>query len=360
MKRAIGAAAVGMAVGLGLGLTAAGGAAPGRIRLDPLDVTGTAGGFPIGGGFFGEPTAAANVSGVATFIVGGRRVAAIGVDEGHEFALVQLDGPEKGRAQRFDLGRLVEQSELGAAEEIDLEGASYGDGRLYLCGSAALKRKKPNKKKAKKNRQRLRTVEPVSGGEPGAWKRHSDMLFVLEVAAGDRGLGVRLEAVHDLRTLLLSDSTLGVFAPIPSKDNGLDVEAYLRHGGRHYFGLRGPVLRGHAVVAVVDDAFEKLELRFLALDGLGIRAMEALQDTPWGPGIFLVAGRTMEGPGPFTLYRWDGESDAFMKPGAGLGRVGDIAVPDPGYKVESLFDCPGGACVSFDGPAGGQPSRLRK
>ena len=45
----------------------------------------------------------------------------------------------------------------------------------------------------------------------------------------------------------------------------------------------------------------------------------------------------MEGTAPFRLYKWDGESDAFMEAGEGLELIGSFMAPDPGWKAEGLF-----------------------
>ncbi len=52
----------------------------------------------------------------------------------------------------------------------------------------------------------------------------------------------------DLRDLLEDDEHLAPFLAIPGKDNGLDVEGIAVRGDRVLLGLRGPVLRGWALV----------------------------------------------------------------------------------------------------------------
>ena len=61
---------------------------------------------------------------------------------------------------------------------------------------------------------------------------------------------------------LAGEPLLRPFLPIPSKDNGLDIEGITARGDRVLLGLRGPVLRGIALVA---------ELRLVVL-GWGGRA----------------------------------------------------------------------------------------
>jgi hypothetical protein len=85
-------------------------------------------------------------------------------------------------------------------------------------------------------------------------------------------------------------------------------------GARMFLGLRGPVLRGWAVlleIAVepaVDPRFLQLkEVRpgiwyhthFLHLDGLGVRDLCCLH-----ADLLIVAGPTMALDGPVRMYRW--------------------------------------------------------
>jgi hypothetical protein len=348
-------------------------ATAGTLPLTPLQLPG-GGGFPLDG-IFQNPDAPPNLSGAVLFEVAERPMAAVVTDEGFEFALVDLSG--EGRAWAVDLGALVQdvkpkategagrlgdpadpfgkKTKLGEAEEIDLEGISVEGDRLFLCGSATLKRKKPNRSDPVKNRKRLETVEPVSGGEKGDWKRHSNMLYELKLGWEGGEPRVEVVAVRDLRDRFSKIRHLRRALAIPSKENGLDIEGYARQAGKHVVGLRGPVLRGHAVVAIFSDDLEEVELRYLWLGGYGIRSIEYVPDAPWGAGFYISAGLTMEGVGDFRLYRWDGQSDAFMGPGPGLEEIGSFPPPDPAWKAEGLFGCGGQLCVSFDGTPGGAP-----
>lgn len=344
----------------------------GTLTLTPLELPG-GGGFPVDGAF-SNPAGPANLSGALLFEVAQRQLAAVVTDEGHEFVLIALSGEAAGRVWSFDLGEMVEDEKpedygtrdpaelpslgrgrLGEADEIDLEGISIEGNRLFLCGSATLKRKKPNKDDAAANRARLETVEPVSGGEKGDWKRHSNMVYELEVTWRGGAPRVEVKSVRDVRARIARIPHLRRALAIPSKENGLDIEGYARRAGKHVVGLRGPVLRGHAVVVVLSDDFQEAEVRYLWLGGYGIRSIEYLEQAPWGPGFYISAGLTMEGVGDFRLYRWDGEHDVFMGPGPGLEELGSFPPPDPAWKAEGLFGCGGKLCVSFDGPPGGAP-----
>jgi hypothetical protein len=104
---------------------------------------------------------------------------------------------------------------------------------------------------------------------------------------------------------------------IPSKDNGLDIEGIAVSGERVYLGMRGPVLRGWAVLLelwpyVDPDQPGRLRLRegadgrpyakhLLDLDGLGVRDL-----CPHGDDLLVLAGPTMDLDGPVRVYRWRG------------------------------------------------------
>jgi hypothetical protein len=122
---------------------------------------------------------------------------------------------------------------------------------------------------------------------------------------------------NELTALLKDDEHLGPFLAIPGKDNGFDIEGIAVAGNHLLLGLRGPVLRGWALVvevALVDDEQPgRLRLapvdedgrlyrkHFLDLGGLGIRDL-CVQ----GKDILVLAGPTMDLDGPVTVLRWCG------------------------------------------------------
>ena len=57
---------------------------------------------------------------------------------------------------------------------------------------------------------------------------------------------------NDLTEALRGDEHLGSFLAIPGKDNGFDIEGLAVAGERLFIGLRGPVLRGWAVILEVE------------------------------------------------------------------------------------------------------------
>jgi hypothetical protein len=223
---------------------------------------------------------------------------------------------------RFELKDLLG---LQAEGEIDIEGLDVDGGYLWLVGSHSAKRKKfdPEKPVAK-NIERFQTVE-IEGNR-------FTLARVPLTAAGEPAktagplTAARLEgdATGNLLTTgLAADRHLGRFVPrqegdvvhgIPSKDNGFDVEGLAVSGNRVFVGLRGPVLRGWAVVLElrvaegpagtltldpVGPAGERYLKHFLELDGLGVRELVIA-----GNDLLVLAGPSMDLDGPVFIYRW--------------------------------------------------------
>ena len=211
--------------------------------------------------------------------------------------------------------------------EADLEGLDYADGYLWMTGSHSLKRGKPDPdKKVRANLEALAQVTtdsnrfllariPVVTEEDGV----PALAAEAQDAAGKPRTAALLRGNpkgNDLTEALADDEHLAWSLKVPSKDNGLDIEGLAVSGERVFLGLRGPVLRGWAVVLELElkeaDAGE-LKLRkigrgerryrkhFLDLRGLGIREM-CLD----GDDLLLLAGPTMGLDGPVAIYRWQG------------------------------------------------------
>ena len=119
-----------------------------------------------------------------------------------------------------------------------------------------------------------------------------------------------------LTEALATDPHLGPFLAIPGKDNGFDIEGLAVAGDRVFIGLRGPVLRGWAVIlelALEQQDASTLTLKpigpddrpyrkhFLDLGGLGVRDL-CVQ----GDDLLVLAGPTMTVPGPQKVFRWPG------------------------------------------------------
>jgi hypothetical protein len=115
---------------------------------------------------------------------------------------------------------------------------------------------------------------------------------------------------------LRADEHIGPFLAIPSKDNGLDIEGLVTLPPRLLVGLRGPVLRGWAIVLELEPRLDPADptllhlapldspagrsyrKHFLDMDGLGVRDL-----TRHGDDLLILAGPTMLLDGPSRILR---------------------------------------------------------
>lgn len=240
--------------------------------------------------------------------------------------LVRLPDGGYGHHQPFHLGNFFDLPD-GPQGGMDIEGLDIGDGYLWVVGSHSLTRQKPkpgeddaNEMLAKltavqqhPNRHFLGRIPLVETTEPGVYE-------LSQTARGPDGSERRAACIETgregsvLARLLRDDEHIGRFVHVPAKENGFDIEGIAAHGGRVFLGLRGPVLRGFAIV--LELALEEVEpgrleplpigvdghryaKHFLDLAGLGIREL-GLD----GDALLLLAGPTMDLDGPVTLFRW--------------------------------------------------------
>jgi len=267
----------------------------------------------------------------------------LGGDEGTMLHRMTRDaGGNFAEHRRFDVAASV-QLPVGGSKppEIDVEGLDVDSGSLWAIGSHSLKRKKvEDDKTAEENRARL---EDVSGDG----NRYTLVRLPLD-ANGEpgRNSGWRLEGDDKgdaLTRALAADGHIAPFLKIPSKDNGLDVEGLAVRGDRVFAGLRGPVLRGWAVLLefeVSEQSQGKLGLKlplkkhFVQLDGLGVREI-AIHDKD----LYILAGPTMDLDGPVHLYRWtkalDNSGEALL-PRKALDKVLDVPFGDGTDHAEGI------------------------
>ncbi|SEG83538.1 Protein of unknown function [Thermomonospora echinospora] len=294
---------------------------------------------------------------------------------------------EAGRVTGYGDQRTVALADLvelpaGRDEEADIEGLARANGWLWAVGSHSLKRKrvKPEHGDAKA-RRRLATVVREEN-------RH--ILVRIPLVPGPDGLpeavatdGDRTAAVlggrgDSLTDLLADDPHLAPFLPIPSKDNGVDIEGIASvpspDGERLYIGFRGPVLRGWAVLVEIHpetdpadphrlrlrrlDGRARYRVHFLDLGGLGVRDL-----CPDGDDLLILAGPTMSLSGPVRVLRWRGAAKttaADIVHARELERVGDLPHGEgedhaEGIAVLDETHGPGPTLlVVYDSPAGGR------
>ncbi|GAB3690270.1 DUF3616 domain-containing protein [Saccharopolyspora tripterygii] len=251
-----------------------------------------------------------------------------------------------------------------ADEEVDVEGISRNGPFLWVVGSHSAKRRKVKSHHSDaKAAKRLASVSAEPSRRVLARIALSD---AVPAARTDDGAPSAALGRGGLFDLLADDDHLAPFLSIPGKDNGLDVEGIAVHGEpgheRVYLGLRGPVLRGWAVVLLVEPREDdgELELRklnghryakiFLDLDGLGIRDM-----CVHGDDLLLLAGPSMDLDGPVRVYRWPGAATldtADVVHRAELHRELDLPHGEGDDHAEGLALLPSGELlVVYDSPA---------
>ncbi len=249
--------------------------------------------------------------------------------------LQQLDNYIYGNHQAFDVGDFIEL--FDDASEIDIEGLSYSEHYLWIVGSHSSKRKNAKGKSIQKDIQRLTQIKhdpnryllariPVVNGK---------LVKSCKLSDGTELTAAALKKTSDnniLMQALKEDEHLGPFLKVdlPSKDNGLDIEGLAVAGQKIFLGLRGPVLRGWAIILEIELENNKsgvLSLKdlgdnkryrkhFLNLDGLGVRDLYLHNED-----LLILAGPTMTLSGEQQIFRlkdvlnydddsiWDGQTD---------------------------------------------------
>jgi hypothetical protein len=198
---------------------------------------------------------------------------------------------------------------------------------LWVTGSHSLKREKAEAKSAKKAIKKLakmvrETNRYLLARIPIVWDAEMKHYTLFKSCVDPDNPEQRLQAAQlfgtgttDVLTgALRDDEHLGRFLNIPGKENGFDIEGLAVIDDRIFLGLRGPVLRGWAVVLeikiepIADGIFTlqrhgpKRALyrkHFLDLCGLGVRDLVA-----HGDDLLVLAGPTMDLDGNVLLYRW--------------------------------------------------------
>lgn len=256
--------------------------------------------------------------------------------------------------------RLADYVDLpaGPDEEADIEGLARSGGYLWLVGSHSLKRKRVKSPDPNKARRRLSTVLREEN-------RFILVRLPLDPAtnAPARTVDGRTAAIlsgpgRNVADLVAEDPHLAPFLALPGKDNGFDLEGIAMVGDRIFLGLRGPVLRGWAVVLEIrteTDPRDPHRLRvaapyqtyFLDLDGLGVRDL-----CPDGEDLLLLAGPTMHLDGPVRVVRWRAPGSRSVVPavelepvtdlpfGAGCDHPEGLAVLEDG-RLMVVYDSPG-------------------
>jgi hypothetical protein len=261
-------------------------------------------------------------------------------------------------ADFLDLALPPESKQAQSAPEVDIEGLDHDGGYLWIAGSHSLKRDKPGHDDTPKAaRQALRRVSQDANRyllariplfeQDGSW----------QLARQHKGVGGTLKAArlrgarhgNELMEVLRRDRHLRDFMCIPGKENGFDIEGLAVRGDRMFLGLRGPVLRGWALILElrIGDARKAGRLRLLPVDGKGRRVRKHFLDLGGrgvrdihldGDDVLVLAGPTMPLDGKLTVLRW---------PGALRGDTGCLVRAE---QLQHVMDLPHGtACDHAEG-----------
>jgi hypothetical protein len=220
----------------------------------------------------------------------------------------------------------------------------YDDHYLWFTGSHSAKRKKAKGETPEEDIKRLSTIEtelnrylfvriPVVNGKLFASCSHPDHPDE-QLTAGCLQKSKKSNILIDA---LKEDSHLGPFLtfPLPSKENGFDIEGLAVRGNRVFIGFRGPVLRGWAIILEI-EVEEKVpgvltlkkigkdgklyKKHFVDLNGLGVRDICLYDDD-----MIILAGPTMTLEGSLRVFRFKGILDHSAK-GVYAQGSGDLEV----------------------------------
>ncbi|MEZ5301326.1 MAG: DUF3616 domain-containing protein [Verrucomicrobiales bacterium] len=265
---------------------------------------------------------------------------AIVSDEGSRFQMVAI-------TENFRSLAIKSTHDLPGGGESDLEGAAFGGGFLYLCGSHGLSSKSG---KLEEERFRLFRIPVGKDGKPGAAQTAS------------------------LAALIAGDPALRPHFHKQLQHGGTNIEGLAYQNGRLFAGFRSPLVGGKALVLEFDanalftggdPTPKRHEFVLPEGAGMGIRDLAAVAG-----GFLIAAGNSGAEPSDdiptaenyadgrgFRLYHW--------KPGDAQARdLGEI--PDPAGKAETIVPinaesaaAPWDILLIYDGPKGGAPIRLR-
>jgi hypothetical protein len=268
--------------------------------------------------FTGDIKQPEDISAVAVF--GDGEYLVIGTDEGVQIQVLKQSGDDT-----YKVEQTISLVDFETEEEIDIEGIAVEGKTVYVIGSHSRKRSKVKPDKTQeKNRERLaeNELEPLREG-----------VYRLKLKSNGE-LDSKIKSTS-LRRRIDLDPTLKVFAQIPSKENGVDLEGIAVDGNKLYAAFRGPVLRD-GYVPILEFEFDKphkAETLYVNLGGRGIRDIVRVKK-----GFLLIGGPVGDAPVSYELYFWDGKdgvpgTDApGVKP---LESLGQIPLPE-GSKAEGI------------------------
>lgn len=237
-------------------------------------------------------------------------------DEHADLDRLMLSGGECAGHERFALADLLPLADPEG--EADLEGLAADEDWLWVVGSHARTRAKPENAKGeqidldvladlKDTRPRCLLARLPLVRDGSGWRP------VAEDGERCAGMLQQTRGGNALAKALRRDPLIRPFTRLPAKEGGVDVEGIAVCGDRVALGMRGPVIAGHALLIELHvDAKRSGRLnlagepvlRLVAMEGLGVRDLKRV-----GRDLLILAGPTTGLDGPCALYRWPGWAD---------------------------------------------------
>jgi hypothetical protein len=327
-----------------------------------------------------------NLSGIA--ITHSGKYLWLGTDEFSALErLEKLDNGGYGNHNRFELKNIINNFDPHEGE-VDIEGIDFSDGYLWIIGSHSSKRKKVEVEatkfqvednelkniKRESNRYLLARIPIDGNGKLGdqsperAWlKRDGSNDSLTKALAKDEYLNLA-QLIKDGGKESLPEADFYFY--LPSKENGLDIEGLAVQGNKIFIGLRGPVLRGIAIlleIEVEENGSHELNLKkigddgreykrhFLDLDGLGMRELCFENGTN---NLIVLAGPTMDLDGNHALFRLKqpltlSDNSLSSQKNKQLDYLGDIPHGKKCDRAEglTLYDDGSSILVVYDSPS---------
>lgn len=241
--------------------------------------------------------------------------------------LEKLEDGSYGNACSYFLKDFIEL--ISPDEEADVEGMDVEGNYLWIVGSHSYKRKKAREKKEDQEKEIDRLSQTKLGSNRNLLARiplikDPNGVYILVKECSDPDNPCRKLTAAKLKhskkkwsqltRKLKKDKHVASFIGLPGKDNGLDIEGLAVSQDKIFLGLRGPVLRGWAVILEIGlvekspgllklskdpETGERYKKHFINLHGMGIR--ELVQQ---GEDLIILAGPTMDLDGVMEIYRW--------------------------------------------------------
>lgn len=228
--------------------------------------------------------------------------------QGKRICLLAFDEGSQARYAYLQDGRLAVDAEIvqfaNIDGELDAEGAATDGRYVYITGSHSVKRSDCSSNPRSRHVIRL-LLNPATGR-------------VVQTGQADTGrLWPLMQAQSALQAYVGERKCLGSEAPpkAPKRagQQGINIEGLAVQNGRLYFGFRGPVVKGEALVLAVDadslfdggdpkPSVTRLELG----EHRGIRDMVAVSG-----GILLLAGPDDDAASlksGWAVFWWDGKA----------------------------------------------------